>query len=531
MAKTAAAKIPKAAPVEQPAELRIAAIDVGSNSLHMIVAQIDADGGVTTLWRLKEMVGLGRLSFPSHRLSKESMDRAVAALARFRDVAHSKGCEKILAVATSAVREAVNGGDFLVRVRRELGILLRIVSAREEARLIYLGVRHAVELGSSPHFIMDVGGGSVEFIVADSSKPTLLESRKLGAARMTARYISSDPVSAEDLKSLTHHYDRELRPLCESILAQKPVGAIATSGTMENLAAMCADFWDRDSKRDPTLIEKSPLSRLVAALLESRSKDRAGMNGLDDQRKDQIVAGALLVNEVMRRLDLPEIKLCKSALREGILVDYLGRHLPELSIRREVPDPRRRSILDLGRRAQWHQPHSEQVARLCLELFDQLRPLHKLGHNARELIEYACLLHDIGWHIARRGHHKHSMYLILHGDLADFSRREVRIIANIARYHRKADPGDKHPQFARLPASAQRIVRIGAGLLRVADGLDRSHGSVVSSIRCRVGRKRVEIGVKSRSDAELEIWGARNKVKLLGKMLGRQISVRQKPGH
>jgi exopolyphosphatase/guanosine-5'-triphosphate,3'-diphosphate pyrophosphatase len=123
------------------------------------------------------------------------------------------------------------------------------------------------------------------------------------------------------------------------------------------------------------------------------------------------------------------------------------------------------------------------------------------------------------------------MYLILHGDLADFSRREVRIIANIARYHRKADPGDKHPQFARLPASAQRIVRIGAGLLRVADGLDRSHGSVVSSIRCRVGRKRVEIGVKSRSDAELEIWGARNKVKLLGKMLGRQISVRQKPGH
>ena len=149
------------------------------------------------------------------------------------------------------------------------------------------------------------------------------------------------------------------------------------------------------------------------------------MPGLDDQRKDQIIAGAVLVNELFRRLDLKEIRVCRSALREGILLEYLGRHLPELQIRRQVPDPRRRSVLDLARRCDWHQAHSEHVARLCLELFDQLRPLHGLGTEDRELIEYGALLHDIGWHIAREGHHKHSQYLILNGDLKNFADEEV----------------------------------------------------------------------------------------------------------
>jgi exopolyphosphatase/guanosine-5'-triphosphate,3'-diphosphate pyrophosphatase len=500
MGKVIIAKPAKApAMIGPPTELRVAAIDVGSNSIHMIIAQIDADGGVTTLWRMKEMVGLGRLSFPSHRLSQEAMDRATGALGRFQETARARGCEKILAVATSAVREAVNGGDFLVRVRRELGLLVRVVSAREEARLIYLGVRHAMELGSQPHFIMDVGGGSVEFIVADSTKPLLLESRKLGAARMTARHVSSDPISAEDLKALTSQYDRELRPLCESILALKPVGAIATSGTIENLAAMCAQFYDRDSRRDPSILEKGPLSRLVVALLESRSEDRAAMNGLDDQRKDQIVAGALLVNEVLRRLSLNEMKLCKS-------------------------------VLDLGRRSQWHQAHSEQVARICLELFDQLQPIHRLGSDARELIEYGCLLHDIGWHIAQKAHHKHSMYLILHGDLKGFTRAEIHIIGNIARYHRKSPPSKKHAEFAKLPERAQRIVEVGAALLRIADGLDRSHGGVVASVKAKIGGKRLEIAVNSKSDAELEIWGGRNKADLLENLLHRSITFHHQSG-
>ena len=265
--------------------------------------------------------------------------RAIATLTRFTQTARARGCEKVLAVATSAVREAENGGDFLQRARRELGLTVKVVSAKDEARLIYLGVRHAIELGFKPHVIFDIGGGSVEFVVGDASSTQLLESRKLGAARMTAQYVTSDPISPADLKALTAHYEKELAPICESILALKPVDMIGTSGTLENLAAMCA----AQEKRENTgVIERDALSRLLTRLIESRAKDRATMTGLDDQRKDQILAGALLVSELLRRLNFSTIRLCKSALREGILLEYLSRHSPDLSIQRDVPDPRRR---------------------------------------------------------------------------------------------------------------------------------------------------------------------------------------------
>src|SRR3954470_19809428 len=243
-------------------DLRLAAIDVGSNSLHMIVAQTGVDGAVTTLWRAKEMVGLGRMSFPSRRLSREAMEQAILALRRFQQEAYTRHCEKIIAVATSAVREASNGGDFILRAWRELGIKIRVVSARDEARLIYLGVRHAADLKGGPHLIVDIGGGSVEFIVADDQKPLLLESRKLGAARMTAEFVRSDPVEAADLEKLLKHYDEQLSPVLHSIEELKPTHALGTSGTLENLAAMCGSL-STDNGHQPQMIEADRLSRLV----------------------------------------------------------------------------------------------------------------------------------------------------------------------------------------------------------------------------------------------------------------------------
>jgi exopolyphosphatase/guanosine-5'-triphosphate,3'-diphosphate pyrophosphatase len=420
------------------------------------------------------------------------------------------------------VREAENGGDFLQRVRRELGLNIRVVSAREEARLIYLGVRHEVNLGARPHFIVDVGGGSVEFIVGDAEKPAMLESRKLGASRMTARYVSSDPISPNDLKGLLHYYDRELSPVCGQVLALRPVAALGTSGTLENLAAMCAAHEGRDGA--PVVLHRGALSRLVARLLESRSKDRAAMEGLDEQRRDQVTAGALLMNELFRRLELKEMRVCRSALREGILLDYLSRHAPELSIRRTVPDPRRRSVLDLARRVDWHAAHGEQVARLTTDLFNQTRRLHGLGAEERELIAFGAMLHDIGWHIGRTAHHKHSHYLILHGDLKNFAKSEIAIIANVARYHRKSAPATRHKGYAKLSKRARRVVDVGAALLRIADGLDRSHCAVISSVRCRVGRHHVDVAVKSRGDAALELWGARQRMRLFTRVFDRSIS-------
>jgi len=528
---------PAAKAAAPPSDLRLAAIDVGSNSIHMVIAQVDGDGGVTTLWRMKEMVGLGRISFPSRRLSMEAMDRAVATLRRFQQETQRRQCEKVIAVATSAVREAENGGDFVERVRRELRLPLRVISAREEARLIYLGVRHAVDLEhirDGPVLIVDVGGGSVEFIVADATRPLLLESRKLGAARMTARYIKSDPISPEDLKTLLRTYDAEVGPLCEKILALKPRHAIGTSGTMENLAAMslkwaAAKSSDGQSTDHHKLgsagwIEKDALSRLVSRLVESNSKDRRHLEGLDEKRQDQIVAGALLVHELFRRLDLNRMALSNGAMREGILADYMSRHIPDLKIRREVPDPRRRAVLDLARRCNWNQEHSEHVAMLCRQLFDSLRPIHHLGPRQRSLLEFAALLHDIGWHVAAKGHHKHSMYLILHGGLKGFTQEELAIIGNIARYHRKSPPSVSHESFASLSTAARKVVRVGAAILRIADGLDRTHCGVVHGIRAKIGKNKIRLRIDGRGDLELELWAARRKMRLFTDVFQRSVS-------
>ncbi|MGD0464066.1 MAG: Ppx/GppA phosphatase family protein [Tepidisphaeraceae bacterium] len=506
--------------------LRLAAIDVGSNSIHMIVAQADADGGITTLWRLKEPVGLGRLSFPSRRLSVEAMNRAITVLERFQKAAQQRQAEKIVAVATSAVREAENGGDLLERVRRQLGLYLRVVSARDEARLIYLAVRHAMPLRSQPHLMIDIGGGSVEFVVGDDKQAKLLESRKLGAARMTAQFVKSDPISDADHRQLLKHYEKELTPVVEQIQPLRPVKAIGTSGTLENLATMCGSepSHNGNAADHPQVIERSRLEKLLADLLESRAKDRAEIRGLDDQRKDQIVAGAVLVNELFRRLRLKRIEICPSALREGVLLDYLSRHLPDLAIRRQLPDPRRRGVIDLARRTDWHKTHSEQVARICLKLFDELALLHGMSAAERELIEYGALLHDIGFHIGREKHHKHSLYLILHGDLKNFSDDEIKVVANIARYHRKAPPRASHDAYASLPNRMRRIVDVGAALLRLSDGLDRSHNSVIQDLRCKIENRKVKCVLTAKSDAELEVWGARRKRDWFEEVFGRSIS-------
>jgi exopolyphosphatase/guanosine-5'-triphosphate,3'-diphosphate pyrophosphatase len=482
--------------------LRLAAIDVGSNSIHMIIAQADPDGAVTTLWRMKEHVGLGRMSFPSHRLSSEAMDAAITTLARFKQIAHQRGAERVIAVATSAVREAINGGDLIDRSHRELRLTIRAISARDEAKFIYHAVRHTIPFDGHPHLVIDIGGGSVEFIVGDEKKASVLESRKLGAARMTARYVKSDPISKDDLRALRKHYDSELSPVIEQIRKQDPIAAIGTSGTLENIANMCGN---------PQVIERGAFDKLMGDLIDSDSKSRGKIKGLDDQRKDQIVAGAVLVGEIFERLNLKEITLCPAALREGILLDYLHKHTPELEIRRDIPDPRRREILDLARKYDWHQKHSEQVTRLCLALFDELKSIHGLGTEEREIIEYASLLHDIGWHISKKSHHKHSLYLITHGGLKEFTREEVLMIGDIARYHRKGAPKKKHATYAELSSRFRRVVDVGAALLRLADGLDRSHASVITGLHCRVDDKKVRCTLQARTDAELEIWGATRK--------------------
>ncbi len=506
--------------------LRIAAIDVGSNSVHMIVAQVDADGGFTTLWRMKEMVGLGRISFPSRRLSPEAIERAINTLGRFKQAALQRQCEKIVTVATSAVREATNGGDLIERARRELKLYIKVVSAREEARLIYLGVRHSTPLGNRPHLLIDIGGGSVELTVGTETEPLMLESRKLGAARMTAQFVKSDPLNKADRTLLRSHYEKELRDVLQSVSKFKIVEVLGTSGTLENIAAMCGGETDGEGHR---MIVRKRFDKLARQLLKSDAAERETIGGLDDQRKEQIVCAVALVGYLFEQLEVKHIRLCDAALREGIVMDYVARHAPQLQVRRDIPDPRRRAVFDVARRFDWHERHSTQVARLTLRLFDELRGVHDMNDAERELIEYAALLHDIGWHISPDRHHKHSMYLIENSGLEDFmSAAEVQIIANIARYHRKAPPTVSHKRYRLMNRIDRRIVDVGTALLRIADGLDRSHQSVVTDLKCRVGEKAVGVTLSVRSDSELELWGATRKSAYFEETMGKRLELIQK---
>lgn len=508
-----------AAAVNDNASIRVAAIDVGSNSVHMVIAQVDADGGVTTLWRVKEMVGLGRISFPSHQLSSEAMDRAVASLGRMKQAAQQRQAEKIVAVATSAIREASNGGDLIERIKRELKMYVRVVSAREEARLIYLGIRSAIEMGRKPHLMIDIGGGSVEFIVGDDHEAKLAESRKLGAARMTAQFVKSDPISKDDLLALRNHYARELTPLAQRILPLKPIKCIGTSGTLENIAQLAGG----DDPEQSRIIDRAKLEKLEQKLIKSDSDERSRIRGIDSHRKDQIIAGVVLVSSFMRILDIRKIELCGAALREGIISDYLTRHNPDIQIRREVPDPRRRSVMDLARRSNWRATHSTHVAKLLLKMFADLKPLHQLGDRERELIEYGALLHDIGWHITPKRHHRHSEYLILNGELKSFADDEINVMACIARFHRKSTPSrKKHGIYAKLPPSERRIVDVGVALLRLADGLDRSHVTGVHDVKCKIGKEAVTFAVTSPVDIQLELWAARKKRGWFEKIFGKK---------
>lgn len=514
--------------------LTLAAVDVGSNSIHMIIVRIDSAGTMTLLARQRQMVGLGRASFPSHKLSRIAMDNAAGTLRRFQEEANRWRCERFIAVATSAVREATNGGEFIERIRTELGIHIRVVSAREEARLIFQGVASSRDLSGGPHLILDIGGGSVEFIVAggergSTPKPLVLESRKLGAARMTAQFVKSDPVSERELKNLLAHYEAELTPVVAEVRKHKPTHFIATSGALENLATMTGEN-PADALATPLVLRTEELEKLCERLVESDATTRESMKGLDDKRRDQILAAALLVREVCRRLEIKEFSLCRAALREGIVADWLARHRPEMDLRLKVANPRRRSVYDLGYRAHWHREHAEQVARLTLRLFDGLRAHHGLDATDRELIEYGALLHDIGSLIGREGHHKHSAYLILNGGLdgrGGMTRDEVKTVACIARYHRKRMPEKSDAIYSDLSHHQKKVVKVGAALLRIADGLDRTNCSVVQDIAVRVRDAGVELRLTSRGEAELEVWSGQSRAKMFEKVFGRSIEIIQ----
>jgi exopolyphosphatase / guanosine-5'-triphosphate,3'-diphosphate pyrophosphatase len=509
----------------------VAAIDIGTNSFHLVVARVTSPTAFEVLAREKDMVRLGSGAGQMKHLDPKALDRGIETLGRFRKLADVHGA-RIAAVATSAVREADNGSEFLQRARDEAGVDVQVISGFEEARLIHLGVLQAVPVFEQRMFLCDVGGGSTELLIGSKGETLAVRSMKLGSIRLTEEFFDAKRVSLAAVESCRRYIRSNLAPFGRGVRRLGFDIAVGSSGTMGALCAMAAA---RRADAPPRtfnnfVLSKQELSAVVKSLVKAPTvAARAKLPGLDPGRADIILAGALIIEQVFEEFGIEEMTFSDYALREGVLLDaWQRRHGGSLH---HLSDLRRRSVVHLAEVMDEDRSHSNHVARLALDLFDQTAQVHELGDEAREYLEAAALLCNIGLFLSHAGHHLHSYYMIRNSEhLTGFTDREIELIAQIARYHRRGAPRSKHPEFAVLSKEDQHLVRVCAGLLRVAIGLDRNHGSRVAGVVVTTTPKELTIEADPRPDADigLELFSAAQRSDLLAEALGLEVDVVQR---
>ncbi len=514
----------KSQTAELPRRMRIAAIDIGTNSIHMIVVRVRPDLSFEVIDREKDMVRLGAGGLDGRSLTPTAMRAALQTLAKFKRLAESHKVDEIVAAATSATREAENGGDFIAAVRRQTGIAIRVISGTEEARLIHLAAGYGVDVGGTTAVVIDIGGGSVEVTLGTASHLTLGKSFKVGVIRLTERFVHSDPLSGRDERRLVKHLNREFGGYLDQITARGFDRVIGTSGTILSLGALASSAQGgRPEDLRNLRVAAKALRRLRKQLVEADLEERLRMPGMDPRRADLSVAGSILLDTFLRRIGAEELTLCDLALREGLVLDYIHRNSARIRKVERYPDVRRRSVVELGERCGYWSEHAQQVARLALSVFDQTRGVHALGEREREWLEYAALLHDVGVHISYERHHRHSYYLIKNGDLRGFDPREIEVIALVTRYHRQATPKKSHEGYADLTGALRRTVKMLAAIVRLAEGLDRSHAQTIAGIDLYPRGDDYLARLRAAGDAELELWAAHRHVAPLEAVLGRPI--------
>jgi exopolyphosphatase/guanosine-5'-triphosphate,3'-diphosphate pyrophosphatase len=505
-------------------------IDIGTNSVRLMLVRISARRTYQVINLQREVVRLGEEEFADHLLRAAAIERAVLVCRSFAGLARSHGADEIVAVATSATREARNQNTFVARLRDEAGLDVRVVSGREEARLIYLGVQSRVELGERIAFCLDIGGGSTEVIVGDARRHLFLDSLPLGAVRLAGDPSLPDVsgrVSGDDYLRLQRAVRLASVHAVAAVRGFDIDVAYGTSGTARNVAAVAARvLHDREPQRDETASLADV--RKVVRLLRGMSLDeRRRVPGLNPDRADIVIAGAVVLETLMTDLGLPAVTaLTECGLRDGLLMDYLSRS-PHAALVHELT-VRERSVLRLVRACGADEAHARHVARLALELFDSSRKagFHGLGDQERELLDYTALLHDVGTFVSYPDHHVHSAYLIANADLLGFDQREIAVMAATALFHRKAAPAVRFPAYARLDGPDRKTVSALANLLRLAERLDRSHGAVVRHARLVAdGRRALTLKLVTNGPAQLELWGLENRRVSMQKAMGRRLTV------
>lgn len=501
---------------------RLAAIDVGSNAIRMLVAELGEDNRVIPVKNFREAVRLGKDVFTEGHISERTIEKAVHAFERFRIQLDRLGVKHYRAVATSASREAQNRELFFDRVRREAGLELQLLSGGEEARLVHLAVSRKLNLGDQLSLLVDIGGGSVELVLAQGADVLAIESLKMGTVRLLTRLQDKGTTPAQ-FSQLAREYVVSARSWIEQKLERKlPTVFVGTGGNVEALLDLARQLFGREGGDQ---ISRQDLEEMLARLERMSQLERIRQLNLKPDRADVIVPAAIVLQTLMTQLGTEGLLVPGVGLKDGVLEDLVDEHFGGKEARLH-----RQQVLaatfQMGRKYQFDERHARKVAELALQLFDQTASLHGLDEGYRFLLEIASLLHDVGKFVNFTGHHKHSQYLIESTPLVGLTDEQKHVVAALARYHRKSAPTMAHPFYRDLPVTDRNAVLRLFGLLRLAEALDAEHESRVEGVRVVAsGKNKLQLKLEGKGDLLLEKWALHTKEDVLDKALGVRLVV------
>ncbi len=498
----------------------IAAIDIGSNAVRLAVGELDSEGKLRVIRDAREAVRLGQDAFSTGIISDLTLALLVDAFNNFKKIISDLNVSKLHAVATSALREAINRKDILKAVRERTGIEVEMIGGEKEAELIHLAVSERIELEDKLALLIDIGGGSVEVTLVDHGDVVQTESAPMGTVRLL-KILEQKKNPGKALNKLIRDYSKGIRAqIAQELQDRKLELAAGTGGNIDILGELRAKLFGGNSEY---LITRDELAAIVERLQTLSYEERISELNLRPDRADVIFPAAVVLLAVLDQAKVSELHIPHVGLKEGVLIEMLSES------KTKKRTNRRRQVMqfaqELGKKYDYEELHAKTVAKLALLLFDQLKPLHDLGEPERLLLETAAMLHDIGQYVNYNGHHKHSAYLISACSFVGLSEREQNFVAALARYHRKAPPKEDHPEFVRLHEDDRKPLYALAGILRVADALDREHASIVTGLTLDWSDKEVRLKLEGSGEMLLERWAVEKKGKLFEEFFRRELKI------
>jgi exopolyphosphatase/guanosine-5'-triphosphate,3'-diphosphate pyrophosphatase len=505
----------------------VAFIDIGTNSVRTLVVRLNPNRSYSVLSRQKQVIRLGEDEFLDRELIPEAIERCVLVCRRFAEMGRSYGAEEFVCAATSAAREAKNQETLLNRLREEAGLDVHVVSGKEEARLTFLGVSSALSLDEKTAVFIDIGGGSTEISVSRDHELLYLDSLKLGAIRLTSLFIpdgARKQVPLDRYSLMKKSVRNEVARTTQRLKKFKLDMAIGTSGTILNLAEIASRENLTTAPRSLTLAKLKSTADVLRSLPLG---ERRQVPGINPERADIIIGGAVILETLMEEWGIDEIVPSERGLLDGMLVDYLSKieGFPQF----HHMNVREANVLQLGRSCGVDEEHAETVKRLSLELFDTAREegLQTLGDKERELLGYAAFLHDVGDFISFTNHQAHSRYIIANAELLGFDQMEIHLMADLALYHRGRMPGRKSEELSDLEEESREKLIILAAFLRLAEALDRSHCALIEHARfVNATEREALLEITAKGDCQLERWGAEAQAKTFRKALKKDLNLR-----